>query len=280
MREMVSEPAGLEKVLASRLSNRKARSQLRRLSTFPSSSVDFSSNSYLSFSVIPEVRQAYLSHLADYASSSPQLPLFGSGGSRLLDGNSDLAESLERDIAAFHGAPAGLLFNSGFDANVGLFSCVPQPGDLIVYDELVHASAHDGMRSSRAGGRLAFRHNCVTEHSGHGVGAKTLPSLSQVLDTLTRGDEGKELREGRKNIFVAVEAVYSMDGDVAPLTDVVGCLKRHLPRGNGHLIVDEAHSTGIFGRDGRGLVSELGLEKHVFARLHTFGKAMGSSGGE
>ncbi|KAH7353348.1 8-amino-7-oxononanoate synthase [Plectosphaerella cucumerina] len=264
------EPLGLEKALEQRLLDRQARSQLRRLSTFPSTTVDFSSNSYLSLSTIPEIRQAFLSRLESH---DPALPLFGSGGSRLLDGNSTEAEALEREIAAFHNAPAGLLFNSGFDANVGLLSCVIQPGDTVVYDELIHASAHDGMRMSRAAQRVPFRHNTVSSAQGGPLG-----SLAEVLASLTRGDAGRDYRDGTKTIFVAVEAVYSMDGDVAPLRDIVACISQYLPRGNGRLIVDEAHSTGLFGKDGRGLVCELGLERQVFARLHTFGKAMGASG--
>ena len=264
----------LEQTLQLRLSDRQARSQFRRLTTFPSTSVDFSSNSYLSLSLVPQVRKAYLSYL-ETLNSSPSLPLLGSGGSRLLDGNSTVAEDLERDIATFHGAPAGLLFNSGLDANVGLFSCVPQPGDIIVYDELVHASTHDGMKLSRAGRRVPFAHNRV---SVSGDQRDTKMSLSEVLEELFR--DGKEVRDGTRNVFVAVEGVYSMDGDLAPLREIVDCIQRLLPNGNGHLIVDEAHSTGLFGKGGRGLVSELGLEKAVFARVHTFGKAMGSSGGE
>lgn len=271
----------LEEKLESRLKDREARSQLRRLSTFPATSVDFSSNSYLSLSSIPELRKAYLDYLEQLASAPPtSRSLFGSGGSRLLDGNSTLAETLESEIADFHDAPAGLLFNSGFDANVGLLSCVPQPGDIIVYDELIHASAHDGMRMSRAGQRTAFRHNTILPGDDEIPAAGGLQSLSQVLATLTSGDGGREARDGLKTVFVVVEAVYSMDGDVAPLRDIVSCMRQHLPRGNGRLIVDEAHSTGLFGTGGRGLVNELGLEGDVFARLHTFGKAMGSSGGE
>ena len=273
---MKESPHNLEQTLRARLSSRQSRSLLRRLTTSPDSSIDFSSNSYLSLGLIPEVRDAYLSSLKAYNSQSPALPLFGSGGSRLLDGNTLPAESLERAIAAFHHAPAGLLFNSGFDANAGFFSCVPQPGDIIVYDELIHASIHDGMRQSRAGGRLAFRHNCVEGGEAAG-GSMSLKSLDSVLSELV-GDE--DARAGRKAVFVAVEGVYSMDGDVAPLSEVVACVERLLPNGNGYIVVDEAHSTGLFGKQGRGLVCELGLEDRVFARLHTFGKAMGSYGGE
>ncbi|KAF4435210.1 hypothetical protein F53441_13565 [Fusarium austroafricanum] len=246
----------LEEQLAAKLLQREKRSQLRRLTTFPSENVDFSSNAYLSLSLVPEIRSAYHSLVETH---TPPPPLLGSGGSRLLDGNSSLAENLERDIAAFHNASSGLLFNSGFDANVGLVSCLPQPGDVVVYDELIHASAHDGMRLSRAGQRIAFKHNCV-----HGDGG---------LDSVIQG-LGEE-----KSVFILVEGVYSMDGDIAPLREIVECVKTRLPN-NSYIIVDEAHSTGIFGKQGRGLVCELGLEREIFVRLHTFGKAMSSFGGE
>lgn len=273
--------SSLEAKLSALLARRESRSQLRRLTTVSPGMVDFSSNSYLSLSNHPDVQRAYLSLLTSHINNpSPATspPILGSGGSRLLDGNSSFSESLERDIASFHGAPSGLLFNSGFDANVGLFSCVPQPADIIVYDELIHASVHDGMKLSRAAQRLPFRHNTVTTDSSHA--GKGLKGLDVLLQDLTAGAQGKELFEGKKNVFVAVEGVYSMDGDVAPLQQVVECVERRLPKGNGYIIVDEAHSTGIFGAKGRGLVCELGLEEGIFARVHTFGKAMGCSGGE
>lgn len=260
----------LDDKLAALLASRKTKSRLRRLTTFPDSNADFSSNAYLSLSQVPELRRNYLSLLEANKNS-----LFGSGGSRLLDGNSTFVESLENVISRFHGAPAGLLFNTGFDANVALFSVMPQPGDVVIYDELIHASAHDGMRQSRAGRRIAFRHNCVESAEDSSEQKK---SLDEILEEITTGENGKVVRDGEKSVFVAVEGVYSMDGDVAPLKDIVACVKRKLPCKNGYIIVDEAHSTGLFGPQGRGLVSELGLEKDIFLRLHTFGKAMSSFG--
>ncbi|KAK2061523.1 aminotransferase class I and II [Colletotrichum caudatum] len=303
----------LDKVFAAILARRESRGQLRKLTLVPAGAVDFSSNAYLSLSAHPDIRRRYLArieaHQASSSSSSSSgpspngngggngdgngdghgvednnTPLLGSGGSRLLDGNASLAESLERDIAAFHRGPAGLLFNSGFDANVGLFACAPQPGDAVVYDELIHASVHDGMRLSRAAKKLAFAHNTVEEPAAATAAAtatgarKWPPSLSEVLAGLTDGDAGRQVRDGSRRVFVAVEGVYSMDGDVAPLRRVVECVERHLPRGNGLVVVDEAHSTGLFGARGRGLVCELGLEDRVWARVHTFGKAMSCSG--
>lgn len=190
------------------------------------------------------------------------MPL-GSGGSRLLDGNSSYAESIEKDIAEFHNAPSALLFNSGFDANSGIFSCLPQRRDVVIYDEYIHASVHEGMRLSRAAALKRFAHNDVVD-------------FERILQEIIDGDE--LMRKGERNIFVAVESVYSMDGDVAPIVRILDILDKRLPQRNGHLIVDEAHSTGVFGERGRGLVCALGVEDRVLARLHTFGKALSSGG--
>ncbi|KAF9694752.1 hypothetical protein EKO04_007405 [Ascochyta lentis] len=234
------------------LERRRKNSTLRNLTLPKPGQIDFSSNDFLSLSTNAQLKKAYLDEL-----QRSQLPL-GSGGSRLLDGNSTYAEALEHDIAKFHGAEAGLLWNSGFDANAGFFSCVPQPGDVIVFDELVHASVHDGMRLSRAAQTVPFVHNSIAD-------------LRRVLQ------EVAEL-PSRSNVFVAVESIYSMDGDVAPLQRIVDTVIEILGEERGYVTVDEAHSTGVLGFEGRGLVSELGLEKQVFARLHTFGKALAGNG--
>lgn len=272
-------PTALESTFSSLISRRRSRSLLRRLTTVPPGTVDFSSNDYLSLSTNPDIRQAFLNLLRqevegnssrpgreDPSTSPPPLQL-GSRGSRLLDGNHPFADSLEALVAGHHGSPSALLFTSGFDANVGLFSCAPQPGDFIVYDELIHASVHDGMRLSRvpAARRLPFRHNSAN-------------GLREVLGELAGGEDA--VYEGKANVFVAVEAVYSMDGDLAPLREMVDVIHEVLPRGNGYFIVDEAHATGVFGQRGRGLCCELGVEDKVFARVVTFGKAVGSQGGE
>ncbi|KAK8141404.1 hypothetical protein G3M48_010585 [Beauveria asiatica] len=275
------------------LDKREAQGRRRRLTLPPPGAVDFSSNSYLSLAENPELKARYLALLqrsGGSSSSSSDHPFsLGSGGSRLLDGNTAFTEALEARIAAFHRAPAGLLFNSGFDANSGLFGCAPQPRDVVVYDELIHASVHDGMKLGRAEA-VPFAHN-VVGGGGDGAGEaadaeddgapgprRPARSLSAVLDRLCRGQQGEEFRSGERNVFVAVEGVYSMDGDVSPLRDIVACVRERLPRGNGHIIVDEAHSTGIIGPRGRGLVCHLGLEDQVWARVHTFGKAMGCAG--
>ncbi|OAQ70929.1 aminotransferase [Pochonia chlamydosporia 170] len=268
---MTSSKNRLDDTFKALLTRREEKNRLRRLTLRQSGVVDFSSNGYLSLSTNPEIKSAYISHLQ---SSADEFSL-GSCGSRLLDGNTLTAEKLELDIAAFHGAPAGLLFNSGFEANTGLFSCAPQPGDYVVYDELIHASVHDGMKLSRAR-TIPFAHNCVMAREVQS--SSTLRPLDVVLGDLLSGPEGQKIRDGQKNVFVAVEGVYSMDGDVVPLKDIVECVERRLPLGNGYIIVDEAHSTGWLGGRGKGLVCQLGLEERVWARVHTFGKAMGCAG--
>lgn len=297
----------LDDLLSSQLAQRKTRNLFRSLETPANEQglVDFSSNDYLSLSRNADVRQEYVSLIQQRsAARGTQLPEgdgfgLGSGGSRLLDGNSALAEGLERALARFHGAPAGLLFNSGYEANTGLFSAVPQVGDVVVYDEFIHASVHSGMRLSRARRTVKFRHNTVwrrreeeedllegrTIHSARSASSAALRdvpllSLDETLRQFVEDRDGREIREGRKHVFIAVEALYSMDGDLAPLEDIVKCVEQHLPLGNGHVIVDEAHSNGIFGPGGRGLVCELGLEKRIWATVMTFGKAMGCSGGK
>ncbi|GAA5821544.1 hypothetical protein JCM11251_000900 [Rhodosporidiobolus azoricus] len=222
--------------------------------------VDFSSNDYLSFSSHLTLRTNLLRAL-----TSPSFPLYGPPSSRLLDGNTPLHLSLESRFATFFRAPAALLFNSGFDANAGLWACLPGERDWVVFDELVHASMHDGMRASRvpAAKRKAFRHNDVN-------------GLREVLEQILRDDERVE--KGDVSVWIGVESLYSMDGDLAPLKDMVNLVDALLPEGNGHFVVDEAHSVGLYGPSGRGLVCALGLEEKIAVRVHTCGKAMACSG--
>lgn len=251
--------SALERQLQSLLDRRRTNSTLRSLTLPKPGQIDFSSNDFLSLSANARLKTEYLSELKRTGIA------LGSGGSRLLDGNSTYAENLEHTIAKFHGAETGLLFNSGFDANAGFFACVPQSGDVIVYDELVHASVHDGMRLSRASKTIPFRHNSIS-------------SLREVLQELLQ--EQQSQGNVQRNIFVAVEAIYSMDGDVAPLKELVAVVDQVLGDRRGYIIVDEAHSTGVLGSEGRGLVCEMGLESRIFARLHTFGKALAGNGGK
>ncbi|KAF9536870.1 PLP-dependent transferase, partial [Agrocybe pediades] len=244
------------------LSSRDERWIRRRLpdpNTSSSSSplIDFNSNDYLSLANSSKLRSLFLEKLA----AAPDV--LGSGGSRLLV-NGKAHAALEARLAGFFKGDTALLFNSGFDANQGFFACVPQPGDVVVYDEYIHASVHDGVRASRArDAQFSFSHNSI-------------PDLRRVLHRLK--DEKPGLRTGETSLFLSVESLYSMDGTFSPLREIVDVLEETFPLKNGYLVVDEAHSTGIYGPQGRGRVVELGLEDRVLARLHTFGKALAATG--
>ncbi|PNS21341.1 5-aminolevulinic acid synthase [Sphaceloma murrayae] len=254
--------SALDRTITSALDRRQHASTLRKLSLPSPDAVDFSSNDFLSLSHSPLLKARFLTEL-----QSASLPL-GSGGSRLLDGNTSYAISLEQSIAEFHNAPTCLLANSGFDANTAIFCTLPQPTDIILYDSLIHASVHDGMRSSRVPStqRFSFSHN-------------SLISFHSTLSTIIATFPG--ILSGHSSIFIALEAIYSMDGDVAPLPSIIRTIDTLIPRHilpNIHLVLDEAHSTGVLGPQGRGLVSSLGLEHRVSIRLHTFGKSLSANG--
>ena len=178
-----------------------------------------------------------------------ELPV-GSTGSRLLTGHSLQAEAVEEEIAAFHGFERALLFSSGYMANLGLLSAVAQSSDLILADAAIHASTRDGIILSRAASYF-FRHN-------------DLQHLQKRLQQVTTTG----------NRFVCVESIYSTDGSRASLQE----LARICDRWGAHLIVDEAHSVGLWGPSGRGWVAEAGLTRRVFAQVVTFGKALGAQG--
>lgn len=253
----------LERRVQASLDSRQQRSILRRVEkpVIDQRIIDFSSNDYLSLTANTDLRSYYLSKLSE----SPDV--LGSGGSRLLDGNTSAHFKLETRLRDFFSAPAALLFNSGFDANVSIFSTLPHRGDVVLLDEYIHASVWDGCRASRATSHdiRTFKHNSVQ-------------SLAALVNQII--EESSEIRKGESSVFVAVETLYSMDGDFAPLQEIVDVLDRLLPSRNGHIIVDEAHATGIYGPKGRGLVAMLGLEERIFVRLHTFGKALASNGGK
>jgi 8-amino-7-oxononanoate synthase len=227
--------------LAEALDKRKENGLYRSLQ-LNKNLIDFCSNDYLGFSRSEKLKENVNQQMKQWSHLS------GSTGSRSISGNSELVEQLEKQIAAFHHAENGLMFNSGYDANLGLFSSIAQKNDTIICDELIHASIIDGCRLSHAT-RYRFAHNSIL-------------------------DLEKKLQLAKGVIFVAVESVYSMDGDMAPLKEIAELCQRY----NANLIVDEAHATGVFGEQGKGKVCELGLEKQIFARVHTFGKAMGSHG--
>ncbi|KAG6584529.1 8-amino-7-oxononanoate synthase [Phytophthora cinnamomi] len=226
--------------------------------------VDFYSNDYLGFARSQPLQQ--LVETQQRQLRGHHAHMLGATGSRLISGNSRLFMQVEKDLAEFYNSDAALLFNSGYAANVGVMSCIPQAEDVILYDELVHNSCHEGIRLSRAyasGRALAFRHNDL-----HDLERK----IGQYLSPSSKQSESKTC------VYVAVESLYSMDGDLAPLEAMAALCERV----GAFLIVDEAHSTGVYGPQGAGLVRELGLEikyKNAIAcRVHTFGKAMGCHG--
>ncbi|KAF8193376.1 pyridoxal phosphate-dependent transferase [Pholiota molesta] len=256
-----NESSALSKSLSAALASRDARWIRRRLpdpntSSSDSPLIDFNSNDYLSLSHSTKLR----AHLLARLSEAPDV--LGSGGSRLLV-NGRAHAALEARLADFFRTETVLLFNSGFDANVGFFSCIPQSGDTIVYDEYIHASVHDGMRASRATAQFSFSHNSLSD-------------LRRLLCRLL--EERSGLGTGQNSLFLSVESLYSMDGTFSPLREIADMLDELFPLNNGYLIVDEAHSTGIYGPQGRGRVAQLGLEHRVLARLHTFGKALAATG--
>jgi 8-amino-7-oxononanoate synthase len=225
--------------LEGKLNERKQLNAFRTL-RLSGTMIDFCSNDYLGIAKKNLINNYLTPHLKH-----------GSTGSRLLSGNYSLIEETEKFIANFHDAASGLIFNSGYDANIGLLSSVPQKGDIILYDSIIHASIRDGIRLSFAQS-FSFLHNDV-----HDLGKK----LSAA-----------ETRS--KRIFVVTESVFSMDGDEAPLAEIVDLCEKYAA----HLIVDEAHATGVIGNNGEGLVQHLNLQNSCFARVVTFGKACGVHG--
>ena len=237
----------MPKKLQSKLSERLANGSIRSLPE-KGYRVDFSSNDYLGFSRNLELGEALLKLV-----KQDQLA-FGSTGSRLLTGNHPLYAELEQFLVEFHKAEAALVFNSGYDANVGFFSSVPQRGDIVFYDELIHASIRDGLQMGNAKS-YKYRHNDFGD-------------LEKKVGSIRA-----QPRDDQPEVYVVTESVFSMDGDSPDLK----LLSDFCNVEGFHLVVDEAHAVGIFG-EGRGIINQLGLEKDVFARIVTFGKALGCHG--
>jgi 8-amino-7-oxononanoate synthase len=206
--------------------------------------IDFTSNDYLGLARSSELHQKISER-----SESIHPYLNGATGSRLLSGNSKYVEIVEQKLAGIFNSETALIFNSGYTANMGVLSCIAQKGDTIFYDELSHTSIKDGIRLSLAK-RFNFRHN----------------NIDNLRDKLKKNAEGRS--------FIAVESIYSMDGDQCPLADLVNVAKEF----DATIILDEAHSTGILGKGGGGLAVSLNLEKQIPIRIYTFGKAMGVHG--
>ncbi len=220
-----------------------AKGRLRGLAS--TQGVDFASNDYLGLAASPL--------LADAARTALHRGVaVGSGGSRLLRGNAEEHEALEAEAAAFFGAEAALFFANGYGANSALLSTLPQRGDMIFADELVHASMQEGLRLTRADFQL-LPHNDVAACAG------------AIAEWRRQGSNGQ--------VWIAVESLYSMDGDFAPLAEFSALAEAE----GALLLVDEAHATGAFGPQGRGLVAALPGRNHIIT-LHTCGKALGCEG--
>ena len=200
------------------------------------------SNNYLGIAEHPALKQAACAALERYGS--------GSGASRLVSGNTELHEELERRIAAFKGSESAILFNSGYAANTGVIPAVAGEGDLVLSDRLNHASIIDGCRLSRARTEV-FRHRDM-DH----------------LETLLRSNKTAPRK------LIVTDGVFSMDGDIAPLPDLVTLAERY----HAILMVDDAHATGVLGKQGRGTAEHFGLEGRVHIQMGTLGKALGSFG--
>jgi 8-amino-7-oxononanoate synthase len=237
---MSSEPLAAQRA---DLAGLAARGRLRVLA--PRAGVDFASNDYLGLAGSAALADAMRAAL------DRGVPV-GSGGSRLLRGNHPEHEALETEAAAFFGSEAALFIATGFAANSALLATLPQRGDLILADELIHASSHEGLRLTRADHRL------VPHNDPEGF-AKAIAAW--------RGGGGAG------QVWIAVETLYSMDGDFAPLAE----LSELALREGAILLADEAHATGVYGPGGRGLVANLPARDHVIS-LHTCGKALGVEG--
>jgi glycine C-acetyltransferase len=203
--------------------------------------VNFASYNYLGLSYRPEVKAAIKEAAEVYGG--------GSSGSPILSGTTKLHSQLADEVAAFKGKEAAMIFPTGYSANVGTIAGLMRSGDLIVADQYAHASVVDGMILSKAKSRF-FRHNQPDD-----------------LDRKLRGFDGKKL--------VIVEGVYSMDGDVPPLADLIEVCRKHGAR----LMIDEAHSAFVFGDTGKGVAEEQGVDDEIDIHLGTFSKSLGGQGG-
>ncbi|WP_106790987.1 pyridoxal phosphate-dependent aminotransferase family protein [Aquimarina sp. Aq78] len=237
----------ISRKLKQKLNNRIENNSLRLL-TDSKGLIDFSSNDYLGFTSSKIIFEGAHRLLIEKT-----IQKNGATGSRLLSGNHKLYVETEKMLTDFHNSEEALIFNSGYDANVGFFSSVPQRGDIIFYDELIHASIRDGMQMSNAKS-YKFKHNDIED--------------------LKFQIERNQRERSDQEIYIVTESVFSMDGDCPDLKSLIAFCQKY----SYYLIVDEAHATGVFGDYGVGLLQKLGLEDQVFARINTFGKALGCHG--
>lgn len=236
--------------LRNKLLKREREGNLRQLKV-SQNLIDFASNDYLGLARSSTLADSF-SFPEGQSGSKHTISLnkWGSTGSRLLTGNTRYAQNLEDKIAAFHGFEAGLLFNCGYMANLGLLSTIAGKGDYLFFDSRVHASTREGIGLSQANA-FPFKHN------------DTAHLENRLKNCTTKGDR-----------FICIESIYSTDGSIAPLVEICRLAKKY----EAHLIVDEAHAVGVCGYQGRGLVAEHNLCSYVYAQVVTFGKALGVHG--
>lgn len=227
--------------LKAKLEKRKNSDSLRTL-VLNQNGVDFFSNDYLGLS-----RSEHIFNAAHETIAGKNELQNGSTGSRLISGNTPLHIQVESELAKIHKSESALLYNSGYDANLGFFSCVPQRHDVIFYDELIHASIRDGIRLSNAKS-FSFKHN-------------NLEHLEKKIIEL----------KSKEEVYIVTETIFSMDGDSPDLTGLIELTKKY----NCKLIMDEAHALGVFDL---GIVQKHNLQDYLFARIMTFGKGLGCHG--
>lgn len=235
----------LPKSLTQKLQQREANNALRKL-TVSSNLIDFASNDYLGLAHSSAIFNQTHQYLLD-----KNIKVNGATGSRLLSGNHNIYQETENFISNFHQSESALIFNSGYDANLGFFSSIPQRNDIILYDELCHASIRDGIQMSNAKS-YKFQHN-------------NFDDLEAII---------KRCHTELVEVYVVTESIFSMDGDTPNLEELVQLSKKY----NCYLVIDEAHALGVFGEHGEGIVQSLGLQDQVFARIMTFGKGLGCHG--
>jgi 8-amino-7-oxononanoate synthase len=238
----------IPKALQQKLLFRKDSNALRKL-PMPINGIDFSSNDYLGFAKNEKIFETTHQYLVEN-----NIKVNGATGSRLISGNHNLYDITEKYIAAFHQSEAALIFNSGYDANVGFFSAVPQRNDVILYDELCHASIRDGIQMSHAKS-YKFQHNDYED-----LEAK----ISKIQITNSEF----------QTIYIVTESVFSMDGDSPNIESLVQLSEKF----KALLVVDEAHALGVFGEKGEGVIQSQQFQNKVFARIMTFGKGLGCHG--
>jgi len=238
------------KSLQQKLQQREEQNALRKL-PIANDLIDFASNDYIGFA-----KNETIFHETHQLLFDKNIKVNGATGSRLLSGNHELYKETEDYIAKFHYVESALIFNSGYDANIGFFSAVPQRNDIILYDELCHASIRDGIQMSNAKA-YKFQHNDFEELE------KLITKFQPITDN-----------RQPTTVYIITESVFSMDGDSPGMEELTKLSEKY----KAYLVVDEAHALGVFGEQGEGLVQSLGMQDKVFARIVTFGKGLGCHG--